>query len=174
MSSALSTPASLSSAARWALAIAAVSVATIAVVWSLERAGFAPCELCLKERIPFYGAVPLAALVAWLAAKQRTGLAQAGFLALALIFASGAAIGVYHAGVERKLWEGPSSCTGSTQSPADVTDFLKQLQTTQVVRCDAPALRVAGLSLAEWNVLACLGLVGLALYGFKLSEPPAR
>jgi disulfide bond formation protein DsbB len=148
-----------------ALAIALLSAATIATVWGLERAGFTPCELCLKERLPFYGAVPLAALLAWLVQRGRGSVVPAGFLGLAILFAAGAALGVYHSGVERKLWQGPSSCTGSISQPADVNDFLKQLQTVQVVRCDAPALRVVGLSLAEWNVVACVGLAGVALYG---------
>jgi disulfide bond formation protein DsbB len=174
MSSARLEPVSLPSAIRPALGIALCSAITIAVVWSLERAGYAPCELCLKERLPFYAAVPLAGLVAWLARRGRGGLLPAGFLALALLFVAGAALGVYHSGVERKVWEGPSSCTGTLVQPHDVNDFLKELQTTQVVRCDAPALHVAGLSLAEWNIVVCVALAGVALYGFRLGDARPR
>jgi disulfide bond formation protein DsbB len=37
-------------------------------------------------------------------------------------------------------------------------DLLKDLETTHVVRCDEPALRIFGLSLAGWNVIVCLML----------------
>jgi disulfide bond formation protein DsbB len=34
-----------------------------------------------------------------------------------------------------------------------MNDFMKQLQTTKVVRCDAVAIRILGLSLAGWNAV---------------------
>ena len=37
-------------------------------------------------------------------------------------------------------------------------DLLEQLGRSQVVRCDEAALRIAGLSLAGWNVIVCLVL----------------
>jgi disulfide bond formation protein DsbB len=42
-----------------------------------------------------------------------------------------------------------------------MTDFMKQLQTTKVVRCDAVAIRILGLSLAGWNAVisAAMALV---------------
>ena len=153
-----------------ALLIAAAAVVTIATVWMLQRSGYAPCELCFKERLPFYWGVPLALLVALLAGRGRTSLLPAGYAALAIIFLAGAALGIYHTGVEWKFWPGPSSCTGDFSAPAAVNDFLHQLQTTQVVRCDAPALSVAGLSLAAWNVVLCLALVAVAIFGFVTAE----
>lgn len=157
--------------AKPAAAIAAASLLTIAAVWSLQAAGYVPCELCYKERIPFYAGLPLALLVVAAVWRGRTSVAPAGYLALALVFLGGAGLGVYHTGVEWGLWPGPSSCTGAVDHPAAVSDFLHQLQTTQVVRCDAPALKVAGLSLAGWNAIVCLLLVGSAAYGFARSGP---
>lgn len=149
-----------------ALLTGAAAVVTIAAVWILQNSGYAPCELCLKERLPFYWGIPLALFVAFLAQRGRTSLLPAGYAALGIIFLAGAALGVYHTGVEWKFWAGPSSCTGDFSAPAAVTDFLHQLQTTQVVRCDAPALRIAGLSLAAWNVVLCLALVAISIFGF--------
>jgi disulfide bond formation protein DsbB len=44
--------------------------------------------------------------------------------------------------------------------PIDVADMLKQIQTVQEVRCDDPALRIFGVSLAGWDLVvsAALGL----------------
>ena len=145
--------------------IAALGGATIVAAWGFEWAGYAPCELCLKERIPYYAGVPLAVLTTFLAARRRTSLLPACFVGLAMIFAAGALLAGYHAGVEWQFWPGPASCTGSYTAPAKIEDFLRQLQTTNVVRCDAAALRVFGLSLAGWDALVCLALTLLALGG---------
>lgn len=141
-----------------------------------QTLGYAPCELCLKERIPYYVAMPLAALAAWLAGRSRPGLLAACFAAIALIFAVGAALGVYHAGVEWRFWPGPSDCTGPLDHASSVNDFLKQLQTVKVVRCDEVSLRVLGFSLAVWNAVISVGLTALAAMGLALSlrRPEAR
>ena len=148
-------------------AIAAVSFATIAGAWIFQWAGYSPCELCLKGRISHYAGVPLALLVAWLAARRRSALLAAGFLALTLVFGAGTLFALYHAGVEWHFWAGPASCTGSYAAAEKVGDFLQQLQHANVVRCDAPALKVLGLSLAAWNMLICLALTVLAGRGLS-------
>jgi disulfide bond formation protein DsbB len=48
-----------------------------------------------------------------------------------------------------------------------MADFMNDLQTVKVVRCDAVAIRILGLSLAGWNALISLGLVGFALIGAR-------
>jgi len=44
--------------------------------------------------------------------------------------------------------------------PIDVADMLKQIQTAQAPRCDDPAMRIFGVSLAGWDLVvsAALGL----------------
>ena len=153
-----------------ALAVAAAGAAALITVWAFQHAGYAPCELCLKERVPFYWGVPLALFVTVLAIRGRTSLLPAGYAGLAIVFLAGAALDIYHTGVEWQMWAGPSSCTGDFAPPAAVNDFLDQLQKTQVVRCDAPALRIAGLSLAAWNVVLCLTLAAAAAFGFVRAD----
>ena len=84
---------------------------------------------------------------------------------LALIFAANMILAIYHSGVEAKLWQGPTACTGSGLAPGDATDLLKQLETTKVVRCDAVNLRVFGLSLANWNIFISGALAALGAWG---------
>jgi disulfide bond formation protein DsbB len=71
----------------------------------------------------------------------------------ALIFLAGAALGVYHTGVEYKLWAGPTDCTGEIANNVPLQDFLKQLETVKVIRCDEVPMRIFGLSLAAWNAI---------------------
>ncbi len=150
-----------------AAVVASIGAATVAAVWFLQARGYNPCELCLKERVPFYVGVPLAAALAVLAPRLPRAAARAGFAALVLVFAAGAVLGAYHAGVEWKLWAGPTGCSGAAAAPAAVADFLKQLDSVTVVRCDEAALQVLGLSLAAWNALLSAGLAGVAALGVR-------
>jgi len=149
-----------------ALWIAAASVAILAVVWIFQSLGYAPCELCLSQRYAFYAAVPLALLTA-LASRSAQGLARAGFALLALAFLANAALAAYHAGVEYHWWQGPTACTGGPGS-LDVNDLVKALDSVKVVRCDEVQLRIAGLSLAGWNVLASAVLAAYAALAARL------
>jgi disulfide bond formation protein DsbB len=40
-----------------------------------------------------------------------------------------------------------------------------------VVRCDAAAIRILGLSLAGWNAVASLIIAGIAFIGARSSAP---
>jgi len=146
-----------SQAAR-ALMIAAASLAILAAVWIFQGLGYPPCELCLTQRYAFYAAAPLAALTAFVASRSVHGLARAGFALLAAAFAANAALAAYHVGVEYHWWAGPTACTGSLAGSLDVNDLMKSLDSVKVVRCDEVQLRIVGLSLAGWNVLASAAL----------------
>lgn len=157
---------------RLALAILLIAAGSIAGAWIFQLLGYAPCELCLKERIPYYAGIALSALAIFLCVSGRKSLLPAAFAGLTLIFAVGALLGVYHAGVEWRFWPGPSDCTGSLDHAGSVNDFLKQLQSVKVVRCDAVSLRVFGLSLAVWN--AVISIVLATLSGLALTLSPRR
>lgn len=156
-----------------ALLIALVAAATILTVWALEHAGYVPCELCLAERNPYYLAVPVALLTAGLAQGGAVRFAQGGFALLGLLFVGSAGLAAYHAGVEWQVWAGPTGCSGPPGAPGSVADFLQQLKTVKVVRCDAPVLVLFGLSLAGWNVLMSLVLCGLAVHAARVTPRPA-
>jgi len=150
-----------------ALLILLVATATIAGAWIFQAFGYAPCELCLKQRYAYYLGVPLALITVIATLRRHETMLTPDFIALALVFAFSAAFGAYHAGVEWGFWAGPSDCTGSLTQAPTVNDFLKQLQTVKVVRCDAVAIRILGLSLAGWNAVISAAIVGLALFGLR-------
>jgi len=139
-----------------ALFVFVAATATILGAWAFQLAGYAPCELCLKQRIPYYIGIPVALLTLFVASRHRLGShrgARLGLAVLALIFIASALFGAYHAGVEWGFWPGPADCTGTLEKAGSVNEFMKQLQTTKVVRCDAVAIRILGLSLAGWNAV---------------------
>ncbi len=146
------------------LLILAGAVVAIGGAWGYESLGYLPCELCHKERVPYYVAFALAPLAAFAAQTGRERLSRAAFLLMALLFAGNAALSLYHSGVEWKIFAGPSDCSGPLTTAPSVADFMKQLQTTKVVRCDAPNLWIFGLTLANWNVVVSAALAALAAY----------
>lgn len=150
---------------RAALLVLSIAVATIVGAWIFEWAGYAPCELCLQQRWAYYIGIPLAAATALIAWKGPEALAKALLLLLMLTFAGSAIFGAYHAGVEWGFWPGPSGCTGDIARARDVNDFMNQLKTVQVVRCDEVAIRILGLSLAGWNAIVSLAMTWIAAAG---------
>jgi disulfide bond formation protein DsbB len=150
-----------------ALAILALSFATIAGAWIYQALGYLPCDLCLQQRYAYYAGVPLAAVA--LALAGRAGRwASVLFVVIGLVFAASVALAIYHSGVEMKLWQGPTACTGSAMGGTG-GDLLAEIEKVKVVRCDDVGLRVFGLTLANWNVFISLALAGLAGAGARLS-----
>jgi len=147
-----------------ALGIAAVAVATILGAYVFQYVvKLAPCPLCLEQRVPYYVGIPVALAVAFGAARgEPAGAVRLGFALLALIFLAGAGLGVYHAGIEWKLWPGPTECSGAMPPISTTMDLIHAMETTSVVRCDEAAWRFLGLSLAGYNVLISLALAAVA------------
>lgn len=115
--------------------------------WGFEYiGGYPPCKMCYWQRWPHMAAVVIGAValigLPWLA----------WFGALAAATTSG--IGIYHTGVERDWWEGPTSCTGGgldlgAMSGAD----LLSIEGPKLVMCDEVAWALFGLSMASWNAI---------------------
>ena len=78
--------------------------------------------------------------------------------------------GIYHSGVEWGWWQGPTDCTGTLNAAPSLNDFLKQLETVKVVRCDAVAIRILGLSLAGWNAVISAAMALAAAEGGSVDE----
>ncbi len=147
----------LGSVYRTATAVLLLALAVILGALAFEYVGgYAPCPLCLQQRYAYYVAIPALLLALWFVALGRRGLAALVFAAVAAIFVANAGFAAYHAGAEWKLWPGPDTCAAGGDLATSGGGLLKDLETTHVVRCDEPALRIFGLSLAGWNVIVCL------------------
>jgi disulfide bond formation protein DsbB len=150
-----------------ALAIAVIAAVTLAGAWYFQLVrGLFPCPLCLEQRYAYYLAVPLAALTALAAVRDAPRALVLGGLALLAIAALGNAwLGGYHAGVEWKLWQGPTECTGQIGDFGSASNLLERLKTVKVIRCDEVQWRFLGLSLAGYNVLISLLMAAIAAWG---------
>lgn len=118
--------------------------------------GLAPCKMCLWQRWPHAAAIMIGLLALLIAGRALPLLG-----ALAALTTAG--IGIYHTGVERDWWEGPTSCSGSgdTLSGLSGGDLLNFEAPISVVMCDEVAWQMLGLSMASWNALIALGLTAI-------------
>ena len=162
-------------AALAALAIAVIAAATLAGAWFFQLVlDIRPCPLCLEQRYAYYLALPLAAFVAFFAARGAPRqVLMAGFVILLIAALANAWLGGYHAGVEWQFWPGPTDCSGPLVDFSKAGNLLEQLDKVKVVRCDEVQWRFLGLSLAGYNVLISLAMAAIALWGFVSSAKRA-
>ena len=119
--------------------------------------GLPPCEMCLWQRWALAAAIGLA-LLAWSARHSRVLLALSALAVLA-----DAGIAVFHVGVEQHWWQGITACaapmvTGTT------ADVIGAMMAQPLVRCDAIAWSLFGISMAGWNALISTVIGGAALW----------
>ena len=127
------------------------SVALLGGAFLFQFAGYPPCKMCLWQRWPHAAAIVIGALC--IALNTRV-LAWLGALAALTT----AAVGLYHAGVEQRWWEGPTTCTSGSTEGMSVDELLESILNAPLVRCDEIAWQLAGLSMAGWNALLSLAL----------------
>ncbi len=141
------------------------SAAMLAGAFGFQYIGdLAPCKLCLWQRWPHAAAV----LIGIMALVAR-GPVLPGLGALAALSTAG--VGLYHTGVERNWWEGPTTCTSTNDvGGLSAEDLMNQIMNAPLVRCDEVAWDMFGLSMASWNMIASLGFVVLWIMAARASK----
>ena len=146
------------------LALASASALTLAYI-SQFVFEYQPCILCLYQRKPFFAiiAASVLCLIFFKSEKSKkiTFLCCVGFLLI------NCAISFYHVGVEKKIFQGPTTCTSTNLEEINNLEDLKiAMMKTKAIRCDEPSFVFLGLSMAAWNFLYCsfLAFSGLLLY----------
>ena len=160
-------PTALLAPARWPWAAGLASAALLAGAHAFQAAGYAPCDLCLRQREVHWAALTVVAAWALLGrVRPAWRLSTLACWLLAAVFMFSAALAAFHAGVEWKWWPGPTSCgAGGASGPLDVSDLSAVLSGVKRVRppaCDEAAWRLAGISMAGWNAALSLGLAALS------------
>lgn len=133
------------------------SAALLAGAFGFQYIGdLPPCKMCLWQRWPHAVAILIGLIGALMPLRL---LALAGAAAAATT----AGIGAYHVGVEQGWFEGPSTCTSGAIGGQSVQDLMKSIMEAPLVRCDEIAWEWLGLSMAGWNMVISLGLMGVWL-----------
>ena len=136
------TPVSLTRANIAALAVPAALMA--GALGSQYIGGLYPCEMCYWQRWPHDAAIGLAILAFFVKPPARTILIV--LAAVAILISGG--IGVFHAGVEYRWWEGLTTCSNTAQGGS-----LADIMNAPLIRCDVPQWTLGGISLAGFNAL---------------------
>ena len=123
-----------------------------------------PCELCLKQRHPYY--LILICLILIFLFKNINKI----WLYLVIQFASvyGLFYSIWHVGVENKILKGPSGCSVMLTNSESTSDLKAQILSKQVISCDEVIWSFFGISAASINTLVLLVIFILnAIYLFK-------
>lgn len=115
-----------------------------------------PCTLCYYQRWPFFAIISLIILGFFLAKNYQKLIFKICLLLLLL----NSFIAIYHVGVEKKIFQGPSGCAAKDLNSYDnIEDLAKALKATKAVKCSEPTFFFLNLSMASWNVIYCLFFV---------------
>lgn len=150
----------------YVLLAAGGSAALLVAAFVFQMLGWAPCKMCLWQRWP-HGAAIVIGVLAYAMTWRLLPLLGA----LAALTTAG--IAAYHSGVERKWWEGPTSCTGNGSGLVGLEGGALLPGGSDVpplVMCDALEPFLFGLTMANWNVLASLALAGIWLLALRSDQ----
>jgi disulfide bond formation protein DsbB len=117
--------------------------------------GYEPCMLCEFQRIPYWTIAGLSVIALVVPGVETRGVAWL----VALIFACGAGIALYHVGVEQHWWA--SACSVQPGVSFNFDDFKAAPLKPILKSCDSIDWTLLGLSMATYNVAvsAVLALV---------------
>lgn len=168
---------------RWPAIAIAIAASALGVAHFTEHVlGFAPCRLCYVQRWAYWGVITIAG-AAWLGlwVASRIGVATLApatkpylnptrilCTLLAAGFVISAIIAGYHTGVEWRIFPDPG-CEGNGAQTMSFQD-IQAAQTTpgRVQSCVDPPFVLPfpwfGLSMAGWNFVLSLGLVGISVW----------
>tara|TARA_B100000674_G_C37520561_1_gene769169 strand:+ start:137 stop:625 length:489 start_codon:yes stop_codon:yes gene_type:complete len=124
-----------------------------------------PCELCLKQRHPYYFFIILTLIILFILPLFKN-------LSLFLIQLSsiyGIFYSIWHVGVENKIFVGPAGCSAGLTLSSSTNELKQQILNKQVISCDEVIWSFYGISAATLNTLLLLFIFIInALYIYKV------
>lgn len=109
--------------------------------------GLYPCKLCYWQRYGHFAAIAAGVVALFVPARVLLWIGAAGA-------GSSSVIAVYHTGVERGWWEGPTTCSGGPVGNLSTDELFDQIMNAPVIRCDEIPWEMVGLSMANLNIVA--------------------
>ncbi|HEY5723171.1 MAG TPA: disulfide bond formation protein B [Allosphingosinicella sp.] len=151
-----------------ALALMVPAALLAAAFGSEYLGGLYPCEMCWWQRWAHFVALGFALLS--FAPMADKGRSMVWLAALAILTSGG--IGVYHAGVEAKIFEGFTQCTAAGGG-GTAEEMLDRILSGPLVRCDEIQWSFLGISMAGWNAIVSIGFASLILW-LSIRRPRQR
>ena len=149
---------------KMALYAAAGSTLLLAGAYVFQALGYAPCQMCFWQRYPHALATLIGLVLIVIPSRALIALG-------ALTTSTTSVIGIFHAGVEQKWWNGPASCSGNIDKLSGLSgqDLLATNVLDKVVMCDEISWAFAGLSMPAWNAILSAALCAMWVIALKRS-----
>lgn len=139
------------------------SLALLLGAFVFQALGYAPCKMCLWQRWPHAAAFLIGLAALWLPLMILPLLGALAALTTALI-------GIYHTGVERDWWQGPTTCTSGSIDGLSADQLFDQILGAPLIRCDEVAWAFLSVSMASWNAIFSFVLVALWITAARKSS----
>ena len=134
----------------WFYLVALFSVVALASAFIAEfYFNLAPCEMCLKQREPYYIIILGFALITILKWQDRIWF----YLGVQLISIYGLFYSIWHVGIENNFLSGPAGCSDGLNITNNASDLKEQILSKPVINCEDVAWSIFGLSAATINTL---------------------
>ena len=128
-----------------------------------------PCEMCLKQREPYYIIIAGFILVMILKGQDKIWF----YVGVQIVSIYGLFYSLWHVGIENKILAGPSSCSGGLNISTNASSLKEQIISKAVINCEEVAWSIFGLSAATMNSLLLFlifiinAIYIINIYGFK-------
>ncbi len=134
----------------WFYLVTLFSVVALASAFIAEfYFNLAPCEMCLKQREPYYIIIVGFIIIRMLKWQDRIWF----YLGVQLIIIYGLFYSIWHVGIENKLLSGPAGCSDGLNITNNASDLKEQILSKPVINCEDVAWSIFGLSAATINSL---------------------
>jgi len=152
----------------WNILILIVSIVSIITALIAEFIfNLQPCELCLKQRHPYYVMILISALIFFIPFSLKIF----GFMLIQISSIYGLFYAIWHVGVENNLLSGPSGCSAGLEITENTINLKEQILSKQVISCDEVIWSFFGISAASINTLVLLFIFIInAIFIFKFYD----
>lgn len=112
----------------------------------------APCQMCLKQRYPYYAIASF--ILFFYFFKKIKKILLSILNQLAIIY--GLFYAIWHVGIEQKILPGPTSCSGTLSKTSSIQKLKEQINNQSIINCTDISWSIFNLSAATINSLLLL------------------
>ena len=111
-----------------------------------------PCKMCFNQRYSYYAIIIFISI--FYLFKKKFKIIILLFNQLAIIY--GLFYALWHTGIERQIFSGPASCSGTFLKTNSIDNLKEQINNQAIVNCSDIAWSVMGFSAATINSMLLL------------------
>jgi len=134
----------------WFYIVGLLSIMALASAFVAEfYFDLAPCEMCLKQREPYYFIIAGFIIITILKWQEQIWF----YLGVQIISIYGLFYSIWHVGIENKFLPGPVGCSSGLNMTNNASSLKEQILSKPVINCEDVVWSIFGLSAASINSL---------------------